>query len=131
MPTLAVPSLHLDENFWAEDSARLGCGNNHSHDLRCRGVITLAREDGADREVLRLCTHQPSTDVMESYTSFGWAKLCAQVSCIRIERVAQVVSTMGDSTCRSGSDKKSSVPPGVAGGLREAARGGRRTGRAG
>ena len=54
--------------------------------------ITLAREDGAERDVLRLCTHQPPADVMELYTTFGWAKLCAQISCIRIERVAQVVS---------------------------------------
>lgn len=49
--------------------------------------ITLAREDGAERDVLRLCTHgAPGQDVMELYTSFGWAKLCAQVQSLRIER---------------------------------------------
>ncbi len=32
-------------------------------------------------KILRLCTHgAPTSDVMELYTSFGWARLCAQVS---------------------------------------------------
>jgi len=84
-----------DEHFsWKrlqKDLNALGLRRRRVHDLR-RAGITLAREDGAERDVLRLCTHQPPTDVMELYTSFGWAKLCAQISCIRIERVAQVVS---------------------------------------
>jgi hypothetical protein len=49
-------------------------------------MITLAREDGADKEILRLCTHGAATgDVMELYTSFGWARLCAQVSVMKIQ----------------------------------------------
>jgi len=93
-PRVAAGQVRDEHFVWKrlqKDLAALGVRRRRVHDFR-RAGITLAREDGADRDVLRLCTHQPPTDVMESYTSFGWAKLCAQISCIRIERVAQVVS---------------------------------------
>jgi integrase len=68
------------------DAATLGFRARRFHDLR-RTFITLAREDGAEKDVLHLCTHGASgTDVMELYTSFGWAKLCRQVSCVKIQR---------------------------------------------
>ena len=62
------------------------------HDLRRTGV-TLYRDDGAERDVLRLCTHgAPGQDVMEFYTSFGWSKLCAQVKPLRLTRAAAEAS---------------------------------------
>jgi hypothetical protein len=68
------------------DLDALGFRRRRFHDLRRTG-ITLYREDGADKEVLRLCTHgAPGTDVMELYTSFGWAKLCAQVQPMKLAR---------------------------------------------
>jgi hypothetical protein len=68
------------------DCAALSFRLRRFHDLR-RTFITLAREDGAERDVLRLCTHGATgQDVMELYTSFGWSKLCAQVQPLRIER---------------------------------------------
>jgi integrase len=68
------------------DCAALGFRQRRFHDLR-RTFITLAREDGAERDVLRLCTHgAPGHDVMELYTSFGWGKLCAQVERLTIKR---------------------------------------------
>lgn len=78
-----------DENYsWKrlrKDLATLGLRARRQHDLRRTGV-TLAREDGAERDILRLCTHAPPRDVMELYTSFGWAKLCTQVSGIAVKR---------------------------------------------
>lgn len=62
------------------DLGELGLRPRRFHDLR-RAGITLYREGGADREILRLCTHRPARDVMELYTSFGWAKLCEQILC--------------------------------------------------
>lgn len=48
------------------------------HDLR-RAGITFYREAGADKDVLRLCTHGGKGDVIEQYTSFGWAKLSGAI----------------------------------------------------
>jgi hypothetical protein len=68
------------------DCAALGFRHRRLHHLR-RTFITLAREDGAERDVPRLCTRgAPGQDVMELYTLFGWAKLCAQVQPLRIDR---------------------------------------------
>ncbi len=68
------------------DLDTLGFRRRRFHDLR-RTFITLAREDGAEKDILRLCTHGAGDhDVMELYTSFGWKKLCDQVSCIRVRR---------------------------------------------
>jgi hypothetical protein len=68
---------------------RLDCsalGLRRFHDLRRTG-ITLYREDGAEKDILHLCTHgAPGSDVMELYTSFGWAKLCAQVRPLKLVR---------------------------------------------
>ena len=68
------------------DLGQLGFRRRRFHDLR-RTMVTLAREGGADREILRLVTHGASGDVIEMYTSMGWGKLCQQVLAIRIERV--------------------------------------------
>jgi hypothetical protein len=71
--------LHLDLDA-------LGFRRRRFHDFRRTGV-TLYREDGAERDVLRLCAHgAPGADVMELYTSFGWAKLCAQVQPMKLAR---------------------------------------------
>lgn len=46
----------------------------------------LAREGGADKDVLRFCTHGGPADIMEVHTSLGWSKLCAQVAPIEVKR---------------------------------------------
>jgi hypothetical protein len=53
------------------------------HDLR-RTAITLYRDAGADKDILRRCTHQPARDVLEQYASFEWAKLCAQIQPLQL-----------------------------------------------
>ena len=70
--------LHLDLEA-------LGMRERRVHDLR-RTAITLYRDAGADRDVLRRCTHQPSRDVMEQYTSLEWGKVCAQIQPLKIQR---------------------------------------------
>ena len=46
------------------DLDALGLRRRRVHDLR-RSGITLARGDGADRDILRRGTHAPPKDVME------------------------------------------------------------------
>ncbi|HEY4885612.1 MAG TPA: site-specific integrase [Myxococcales bacterium] len=76
-----------------KDLTALGKRLRRFHDFRRTG-ITLFREDGAERDVLRLCTHgAPGQDVMELYTSFGWSKLCAQVQPLKLHRGASVSSS--------------------------------------
>ena len=72
------------------DLDALGLRRRRVHDLR-RTFITLAREDGAEKDILHLCTHgAPGQDVMELYTSFGWATLCKQVSALQMRRAQAV-----------------------------------------
>jgi hypothetical protein len=68
------------------DLEALGLRRRRFHDLR-RAFITLAREDGAEKDILHLCMHgAPGQDVMELYTSFGWATLCKQVAALQMRR---------------------------------------------
>jgi integrase len=85
VPKGIVRDEHYSWKRLKKDLAALGLRRRRQHDLRRTG-ITLARDGGAERDILRLCTHQPSNDVMESYTTFSWAKLCAQVDCLKIKR---------------------------------------------
>ena len=67
------------------DCDAVGMRHRRVHDLRRTG-ITLAREDGADKDVLRLSTHGGPEDIMDVYTSLGWSKLCPQVAVMQIKR---------------------------------------------
>jgi integrase len=68
-----------------KDLDALGLRRRRVHDLRRTG-ITLARGDGADRDILRRGTHAPPRDVMELYTSVEWSKLCAEVAKMQVTR---------------------------------------------
>jgi hypothetical protein len=76
------------------DLTTLSLRHRRVHDLRRTG-ITLAREDGADKDVLRFCTHGGPEDIMDCYTSLGWPKLCAQLSAINIERRDELAGATG------------------------------------
>jgi integrase len=71
--------------FLGVDLDALKLRHRRVHDLR-RTFITLAREDGAERDVLRLVTHAPSSDVIDLYTSVQWERRCAEVAKIRLKR---------------------------------------------
>lgn len=68
-----------------KDLLALELRHRRGHDLRRTG-ISLAREDGADRDVLRRGTHAPPKDVMELYTTVEWARLCTEVAKLKIGR---------------------------------------------
>lgn len=69
-----------------EDLERIGLRPRRTHDLR-RTFVTLARSDGADRDVLKVVTHGASTDVLDLYTSYPWATLCESVSKLNVQRL--------------------------------------------
>ena len=53
--------------------------------IRCPATLdSSAREDGADKDMLRRGTHQPPKDVMELYTTVEWKKLCEEVGKLRV-----------------------------------------------
>ena len=93
MPVHPVLAAMLAEWRLADCDA-VGLRNRRVHDLRRTG-ITLAREDAADKDVLRFCTHGGPEDIMDVYPSLGWSKLCAQVSLIDIERGEGAPSATG------------------------------------
>jgi integrase len=55
------------------------------HDLR-RTFITLARADGARRDVLEAITHGSRGNIVDVYTEWPWATLCEAVGCLRVQR---------------------------------------------
>jgi integrase len=63
------------------------------HSLR-RTFITLARQDGARRDILERITHNAKGDMIDRYTFFGWDALCEQVTCLKlkIEETATVIA---------------------------------------
>jgi integrase len=72
------------------DCTALVLRHRRIHDLRRTG-ITLAREDGAQKDTLRASTHGGAMDIMDVYTSMGWPALCAEVAKILVRRREQLV----------------------------------------
>jgi integrase len=67
-----------------EDLERVGLRPRRLHDLR-RTFISLCRDDGASRDVLRWVTHAPPKEAFDTYTTFAWATVCAEVGKLRVE----------------------------------------------
>lgn len=70
-----------------EDLPTLGFRHRRGHDLR-RTMISLARTDGARKDLLELCTHNPKRNgsTIDIYTEFPWEALCAEVAKFKITR---------------------------------------------
>lgn len=81
----ACRSVRHTHSKLQQDLERLGLRPRRTHDLR-RTLITIARADGADKEVLRAITHGASSDVLDMYTSYPWETLCRAISGVRISR---------------------------------------------
>jgi integrase len=89
------------------DLKALGFRHRRTHDLR-RTMISLARSDGARKDILRRGTHKPPREVIEDYTTFEWDVVCAEFAKLRIFRrqtgklisipVASVVAANGFAT---------------------------------
>lgn len=55
-----------------DDLAMLGLRHRRGHDLR-RTMISLARTEGARKDILELCTHTPRKgSAIDLYTTFPW-----------------------------------------------------------
>lgn len=67
----------------AGDLEQLGLRHRRIHDTR-RTFITLARVDGARRDVLEQITHNAKGNIMDMYTTLPWHTLCEAVSCLKL-----------------------------------------------
>ncbi len=66
------------------DLAALSIAGRRIHDTR-RTFISLARDDGARGEILRLVTHGPSrASMIDVYSSLAWETVCAEVAKLKI-----------------------------------------------
>ncbi|MBM4185591.1 MAG: hypothetical protein FJ207_15455, partial [Gemmatimonadetes bacterium] len=66
------------------DFKALRLRHRRGHDLR-RTMISLARRDGARRDLLEICTHTPSSShAIDLYTEFEWKDLCGEVAKLRL-----------------------------------------------
>lgn len=77
------------------DLETLGLRHRRGHDLR-RTMISLARTDGARKDLLELCTHNPGKkqSTIDIYTEFPWEALCGEVAKLKVkqlERLGEVV----------------------------------------
>jgi integrase len=86
-----TPWSMRDKNYaWKRlqwDLEDLELRGRRAHDLRRTG-ISLARGDGASKEILRWGTHAPPRDVMDLYTTLEWEALCGEVAKLRVTRTA-------------------------------------------
>lgn len=73
-----------------EDLERVGQRPRRQHDLR-RSFITLARTDGARKDVLEVITHGSRGDIVDVYMSLPWQLLCDEVAKLRLELRAGAV----------------------------------------
>lgn len=78
-----IRSRHQHRAKFLDDLERLGLRARRVHDTR-RTFITLARVDGAPRDVLQHITHAPKRGIIDLYTTLPWPTLCAAVSCLRV-----------------------------------------------
>jgi hypothetical protein len=66
-----------------EDCAATSVTARRTHDTR-HTFISLARRDGARKELLERVTHNATGDIVDHYTQFDWEPLCEAVACLRI-----------------------------------------------
>lgn len=74
---------HVGWRQFNEDLERMGLRPRRQHDAR-RTFITLARGDGARKDLLRLVTHGAEGDIMDIYTEMPWASLCDEVAKLKL-----------------------------------------------
>ncbi|WNG56524.1 hypothetical protein F0U59_18505 [Archangium gephyra] len=78
---------HHSDKRLVKDMEALGLRHRRDHDLQ-RTMISLARTDGARRDILDLCTHTPrkSGNTIDLYTTFPWEALCAEMAKLKVQR---------------------------------------------
>ena len=70
-----------------DDLERLGLRRRRQHDLR-RTFISLARADGARKDVLEHVTHGRPGGIIDLYTELPWPLLCEEVAKLRVKLLA-------------------------------------------
>ncbi|MDB4928288.1 MAG: integrase family protein [Myxococcaceae bacterium] len=80
-------SRHQARNTFLGDLGRLGLRHRRVHDTR-RTFITLARVDGARRDVLEQITHGARGNIVDAYTTLPWPTLCEAVAVVRLRRLS-------------------------------------------
>lgn len=76
-------AVNLGLERFHEDLRRLELRPRRLHDAR-RTFITLARQGGANKEILRWVTHGGTTDIMDVYTTPSWEARCSAVLSVRV-----------------------------------------------
>ncbi len=81
---------------FVRDLKTLGLRHRRGHDLR-RTMISLARSNGASKDILRRATHRPPKEVIEGYTTFEWEAVCREVAKLPIARtkVGKIIEISG------------------------------------
>lgn len=69
---------------WDSDCRKLKLRTRRQHDTR-RTFTSLARADGAREDLVTWIVHGPPESMLDRYTTFPWASLCAEVSKLKIE----------------------------------------------
>jgi integrase len=106
---------NYSEKLFKKDLIALKLRHRRGHDLR-RTMISLARSDGARRDILELCTHTPKKDAaIDMYTTIEWPSLCAEVAKMRVTRrglveVVELPKAAGDNRETTPQDSDGLVP---------------------
>lgn len=82
VPAGIVRNKKFVRTWFLKDLKTLGLRHRRVHDFR-RSMISHARGDGADRDVIERISHRGSEDVLELYTTFEWEALCSELSKLR------------------------------------------------
>jgi integrase len=86
---------HHSLDAFKEDLNVLSIRRRRQHDLR-RTFISLARADGARRDVLERVTHGTRGDIIDMYTEVPWPLVCEEVMKLRVQLAeAKVLSWPG------------------------------------
>jgi integrase len=84
VPQLGLPDVaHTKSSgykLWRRACAHAGVTNLSLHSTR-HTFLTLARRNGARKDVIEKVTHNAKGDVVDTYTHFDWAPLCEAVLC--------------------------------------------------
>lgn len=82
----SMRTRHYSHKRLVADLKTLGLRHRRGHDLR-RTFISLARTDGARKDILELVTHTPGrSQAIDVYTSFPWEALCEEVLKLKVHR---------------------------------------------
>ncbi len=85
-----------------DDCKAIAIPGRRVHDTR-HTFISLARRDGARKDVLERITHNAVGDIVDRYTTFDWAPLCDAVASLRLSLVPAAQS---DSASLSGASTR-------------------------